>query len=407
MQSLNGQQTVCTIRVDGNTIDEIESFDYSDDVLAIAEESHFSVVSKNRKYRDALRIGDKVEFCLQNPAVNGGAPTVKHRGRIVRRHPRYSPGEGSIVQLVSGDLGWHLQNSDAPLWISLAHKRYRDLCDPATSPFFESSWGFTGVIFDGSIRRALKQGRAIVAAEQGDPLDLLHVIQVEPGTKVADKLVEYCRRVNLLVNVTPDGRLCCFLPDYKQAPLFRIRNRAGDDANNVISCDGPVEDAATRWTQVDVVGEQIAWEGDTGPAQQNPNATKKRGTIRHSEILPFANRHSLADGQMYSQHLAARHAEWVYKRGRFDSWYVSYTVADHHQGGNWWVADSMVDVDDQENGLYGVYYCQSVRCRSSKGSGDVTEIVLREPGLLTASLGVIPDPSLTRSSMKGKPEQVQ
>lgn len=405
-QSKTGQETLCRVIVAGETIEEIESFDYSDDVLTIAEEAHFSVVSKDRKYRDKLKIGDKIEFILQNPAVNGGAHTVRHRGRIVARTPRYSQQEGSIIQCVSANAGWHLQTSDAPLWISLANKSYRDLCDPATSPFFDASWGFSGVRFDGKIRRALKQGRAILVSEASEPLPLLHAIQVEPGVKVADKLVEYCRRVNLLVNVAPDNSLCCFLPDYKQEPLFSIRNRAGDPLNNVLSCEGPVENAATRWTQVDVVGEQIAWEGETGSSQENPNATKKRGTVRHPDILPFANRHTVADGQMYSQFLAARHAEWVYKRGRFDSWYVKYTVPGHHQGGNWWVADSMCSVEDQENNLSGLFYVQSVRFPSHR-EGDVTEVIIREPGLLSASLGVIPDPSLTKSSMSGKPVAVQ
>lgn len=78
-------QTTCRVVVEGRTVEEILSFDYSSDVMAIAEEAHFSVENKNRKYRDQLRLGQRVEFILQNPDVNGGAPTVKHRGATPSR----------------------------------------------------------------------------------------------------------------------------------------------------------------------------------------------------------------------------------------------------------------------------------------------------------------------------------
>ena len=385
-----GTQTTCRVNVNGTTVEEILDWDYSDDVMSIAEECHFTVDNKARKYRDLLRIGDKVEFILQNPSVNGGAPTVKHRGRIVRRHPKYNPRDGSTIGITSADLGWHLQNCDAPLWLSLQNKTYADVCDPATSGFFDESWGFTGVRFDGNIRRSLKQGVAVVALQAQKALDVVHVIQIEPGDKVFDKIVEYSKRINLLVNVSPDGQLCCFLPDYSQAPLYYIRNVDGDESNNVLDCEAE-EDAKTRWTEVTVVGEQVGWDGPKDP--QNPNASKKRGNVRHPGNLPFLHRHTVADGEMYQNGLAQKHAEWIYKRGRFDAWWVKYTVADHHQNGHWWVADTMVYVVDDELGLAGNYYVQSVRCRGSKTGGDTTEVVIRLPGVLSASLGVIADPT--------------
>lgn len=102
------RQTQCRIIVDGETIEEIVNFDYSSDVMAIAEEAHFSVDNRNRKYTGKLRLGQRVEFILQNPAVNGGAATVKHRGVIVHRMGRVSPTDGAMIDVVSADLGWHL-----------------------------------------------------------------------------------------------------------------------------------------------------------------------------------------------------------------------------------------------------------------------------------------------------------
>ena len=39
-------QTTCRVVVEGRTVEEILSFDYSSDVMAIAEEAHFSVENK-------------------------------------------------------------------------------------------------------------------------------------------------------------------------------------------------------------------------------------------------------------------------------------------------------------------------------------------------------------------------
>jgi hypothetical protein len=55
-------QTQCTILCEGQIIEEILSFDYSSDVLAVTENATFTVDSKNKKYRDLLQIGQKIEF---------------------------------------------------------------------------------------------------------------------------------------------------------------------------------------------------------------------------------------------------------------------------------------------------------------------------------------------------------
>jgi hypothetical protein len=230
-------QTQCRVVVEGRTVEEILSFDYSSDVMAIAEEAHFSVENKNRKYRDQLRLGQHVEFILQNPDVNGGAPTVKHRGVIVRRNPKINPSEGSVINITSADLGWHIQNSDAPLWMRLQGKTFADICDPATSPFFDKSWGFTGLDFTGQPRRRLKLGLAAALIEQQRLIQPVHVIQIEPGEKPSEKITEYARRINLLLNVSPDGKVCLFRPNDQQAPLYSLRLRAGDEGCNVLDAD--------------------------------------------------------------------------------------------------------------------------------------------------------------------------
>ena len=388
-------QTQCRVVVNGDTIEEILSFDYTSDVMAIAEPAQFSVDNRGRKYTSKLKIGDRVEFILQNPKVNGGSPTVKHRGVIITRTIKVTPTDGCVIDIVSADLGWHLQNSDAPLWLRLQGKTYADLCDPASSPLFDLAWGFTGLDFTGNPRRRLKLGLAAAAIASQRVIDPVHVIQIEPGEKPADKITEYARRINLLVNVSPDGKLCLFRPNDTQKPLYSLRNRIGDTGNNMLSSE-VVENAATRWTEVVVVGEQFP--GSEGPNDpNNPNATKKRGVVKHPGNLPFTHRKTQADGELFANNLAQKQAEWVYKRGLFDSWYMQVKVSEHHMGGAWWESDTVAHVVDDDCGVEGNLYVQRVQCSGSVTSADETTVLLRRPGLLSASFGEYPNPPIYRA----------
>lgn len=404
-------QTQCSIVVDGETIEEILSFDYSSDVMAIAEEAHFVVDNKSKKYRDMLRLGSSIEFRTAHPEINGGQPITRHRGVITRREPSLTERDGSVIKITSSDLGWHLQNNNVPIWIRLDNKTYGEIVDAKTSPLIDPSWGFTGVLFESDTRRRLKLGVAAVAAQQQRVLDPVHRIQTEPGDTPAELITEYARRLNLLLNVSPDGRICVFRPNDTQAPLYSLRLRddlarmpgeAGTAAslqNNVLEVR-VVEDARSLYTEVIVVGDPIGYEGSQDP--NNPNASKKRGKVVHPGALPFLHRAVRSDGEMYLNGLAQQHAEWIYKRGIFDAWYATYLVAEHWQDGPqgkfFWEADTVVSVDDDEMGLSGNFYVQRVDCSGAKGQGDVTTVTIRKPGLLSASFGVIPTPSLYRAS---------
>lgn len=387
-------QTICRVIVGGRTVEEIESFDYSSSVMAIAEEAHFTVINKNGKYTPYLRLGETVEFELQNAAINGGAPTVRHRGRIVRRTPSMS-NSGDTIAIVSADLGWHLQNSHLPLWANLQNITYADLCDPASSPLIEKSWGFKGLRFEGDTRRRLKLGVAGAMALSKQVLDPVHRIQVEAGEAPAEKITEYCKRLNLLLNVSPDGYIQCFRPNDTQAPLYTLRGNADGIGNNMIDAS-ITEDARTLWTEVICVGDQIGYEGTQAPT--NPNATKKRGKVSHPGNLPFMHRKTFADGEMFLGGLAQKTAEWAYKRGVFDAWVMTVRLAEHHDGRNWYESDTVADTESDRLGVFGHFYVESVHCSGSKTSADETTMILRKPGLLSAAFGEYPNPPIYRAS---------
>ncbi len=389
-------QTQCTILVEGQIVEEILSFDYNSDILNVTENATFTVDSKNKKYRDMLQIGQKIEFRLSHPKVNGGAPTTKHKGRIVSRVPRYSPQTGTEIKITSADGGWHLENSHAPIWLRLLGKDFSDLCDPQTSNLFDPSWDFPGVRFDGDIRRKLKQAikTQVALLNQRALPDPAFVVQIEPGDTAASKIIEFARRykdennnAGLLLNVSSDGWLCVYKPNDQQKPLYSVRCMDNDPRNNVLEAE-LTETALTRWTEVEVVGEQIESEIVPGTIDpNNPNAKKKRGKISHPTALPFVHRHTVTDGEMVSTGQSQTHAEWIYRRGQFDSWSIVYTLNEHYQDGNWYESDTVVSVSDDELGVYGNFYVQAVHCSGIKNTGDTTRMIVRKPGLLTASLG--------------------
>ena len=145
-----------------------------------------------------------------------------------------------------------------------------------------------------------------------------------------------------------------------------------------------------------MVGEQLP--GQFYDDVANPNATKKRGRVVHPGALPFTHRKTAADGEMYENGLAQKQAEWMYKRGIFDAWVATYNVSEHHQNGYWWESDTVVHIDDDELGLLGNFYVQSVHCTGSKQAGDTTTVTVRKPGLLSASFGEYPNPPIFRAN---------
>lgn len=410
--------TKVRIVVDGETIDEVTELDYASDMLAVGDQAHFTVPNLGRRYTGSLQEGSLVELSMSNPYVRGpksslahrsppqgskssGDYTLKHRGRIVERVAEGSPTGGSFIKVTAADLGWHLQNCCAPLWFNLRQGNLRDLIDPARSRpgrggqplyFLDPSFGLKGVRGSNKINRNLKQSVKTAEAVALQELTLF-AIQVEPSDHILDKILEYARRENLLVNVSVDGYLQAWLPDYSEPPQYHIVNRAGQ--SNILSYRR-VDDIRSRYTEVECVGEQFGFEGDTQDPN-NPNATKKRGKVKSADLpqhmqsnLPFLHRLTFSDGEMYNRGLAKKMAEWRYKRSLFDSFFVEYIVEEHYQDGVWWEADFMCSVDDEDAGLSGNFYIQSVNCTSRKSEGDLTRVVLRLPGLLTAGLDRYP-----------------
>lgn len=384
------QRTVAEIEVGlpgqpSVVIDEIKEFDYSSDVLAVGDEQHFTVLLDERgdRIRD-LRGGSTVRLYLRNPAVNGGSRTLKHLGILTEVEASPKTGE---IRCTSADLGWHLTHCHAPLWRSLRHATYQDLCDPdGPHTFLERSFGFRGLRSGkgvNALNRGLKLGRQVAAIAANRVIDPVYAIQIEAGDSYFDTMSRYAQRINLLVGVTVDGYIQIWNPDYDREPAYRF---------NVSRTESNVEDLVWRttidsvYTEVVCVGETTGYQGSQDP--NDPNASHRRGAFRNPAALPFTHRLTFGDGEMWSTAYARKQAEWRYKRGQFDSHYLIVTILDHHQGGQWLESDQMVRVTCPELGLQDAsYYVASVVCESRVQGGDRAHLCLRLPYLLSASWG--------------------
>lgn len=372
-------------------------FSYSSDVLQLGDAFSVQIPNPRGLYTSKFLRGQTVQLFLRHPDVNGNAQTLKHMGVIVRRTQSVSE-RGSVIQIDCADLGWHLVSNAAPLWYRLQNVQLRTLLtDPA---WIDPSWGIRGLTTDKTadklIRQGVRNGRAQAALDlQNAALGTLAYIQVEPGDMIADTIAQYCRRINRLVNVSCDGFLTVFLPDYRQEASYRIDFHGFDESSrteNTVLDVQISEDITSIYTEVICVGEIVGGDLTQDPSQ---NATKRRGAFVNPSALPFVHRTSFADGDIFDKPTAAAQALWRYNRGIFDSWQAVYVVRGHWQAINgqralWWESDAMCSVNDSVNGLAGNFYVASVRCDRDE-KGDRTTVTLRKP-VLSASFGVYKNP---------------
>jgi hypothetical protein len=399
-----GASTRARIEIGGLAVNEVTGFSYSSDVMAVGDTCNLVVVNEQRRYNRTLRRGDLLKIFMRNPRVNGGAEALKFLGRVITREAETSAQVGHLLHLGCADLGWHLKNCCAELWRQLEFITYPQFLDPsaATSLFSETvhRFGFRGLRSDNLPNRLLKQGLAPLKAELASFFDPLSRVEVDAGDTIHDKLVGPLRRENKLLNVSVDGFIQVWTPNYAKPAEYQIRRR-GTQSNLLEGRHW--ESCETTYTEVECVGEQFGQELYTDGT--DPHATKRLGVypdpIKDKDVaagVPFVHRLTFNDPEMYREELAYQLAKWKWQQGQYDSEYFEYLVPEHWQIGpdgvaRWWEPDAICDLDDEEFGVSGRYYVHSVFYETDAESGDTTRVVLRRPDLLAASFGSVPTPA--------------
>lgn len=388
-------------------VDE-SGYSYSSDVLTLTDTGTVNLANPDGQYSGKIKKGASLQLYMSDPAVNGGASVLRLTGIVT--NPRMSASGGEKIQVQFSDLGWHLENCDAPLYIGL-YGNWNDLLrnllqgpkDKTTGKRSDRKWGFQNaagniaVSFSSGSKdlyTALNQGRqgfersALRRADKGgDSLGFIPPIQSEAGMKIGQILVDYARRAKLLVNIESDGFLVFFQPNYSKAPGYTIEYHASTysrrSTNNIIdgslSIDDPIDGEYTDVSCCSTTT-NIQFQNTT----EHPNATKTRGRYRDIDNLPFYRQATFSDGDQMDQTALNNRAIWYFQRGKFDSWTYTCDVHGHSQGGIFWVPNTMVSINDTVHNVVGNYYLQAVTYVRSRSLGTRCKLTLKKPNLLGA-----------------------
>lgn len=404
----NDQTVQVTVTINGVESDLIKQYSYDSDILQLGDPFAVILPDPHNRYSGVLE-GQSIKLNMASPLVGNGQKVQKITGVVTQVIRECSKGGGTVLNVAGADLGWHLCNNDAPIWKRLPGMTFAKLYALLVDP----TWGFTGFRAGNDQNARIKMGgnyaRGTVMA--GDN-KVYPIVQIEPGDKPADIFIQYAKLANKLVNVSQDGQLQLFAPNYGPPPgtvptaagtfgtadpiAYRFYNYREDDRRNKYN---NTESARLtrkldgRWTKAVCVGTRvIPLEQGTNP--NDPNANSFRGTftlptgvLANESVFPslgFNRLTAFADPDRLSRDQATARAQWKIRRGQFDSWIYEVTVRGHSQGGNFYEPDTIAEVTDTVLGVSGTLYVSAVRYERDLGTGQLTRLTLRQPRLLAA-----------------------
>lgn len=385
------QPVKATLVVEGTEYDKIEQYSYDNDLLNLGDQWAVTLPDPKGELVGKLQRGQSAELYFEDRNL----PRTKVvTGLITQRRGVANNRTGTKVVVGGADIGWHLVNGCAPMWKRLRGANWKKLLDEATA---EPSWHFAGVKFENHRNTKIKQGRAGVGYLQNYTTpSYVPPIEVELGESWADILIRYAQRENRLVNVSSDGYLQLFEPNYKGRAAYRfIARRKDPNQNNVIesALDERIDGV---YSDVTCVGSVVRYIGTDD--RTNPHQGQFVG--RYSDAnAPFYRLLTFADGEVYSnspvkgqrETQSQKRAQWRARREQFNAWEYTATVSQHSQWSAteevplWITVDTMAEVDDEFHGVKGNYYITRVRYQRTKQQGTTTEVHMRQANLLQAS----------------------
>ena len=407
---------------------DIKNFSLRDDIQSLYDPFSFTLVNPKGELNYLLEAIDQkhyvpIRIFHLDPFVNAGAPRLWMRGVILNAQARSGLG-GSAITFSGYDLGW-LLTSCAPFgrdmnlqglsWPRMAQK----LIDPSwIAPgggvgklYGSNGYGLRGIIGI-STSRQIRQGREdaeveatrkqlALAARTSNRQEILIAnnlstraptpkIMVQPGETVGDILIRYAKleEVPRFVNVTPDGDLCFYSPDYTTPPQY-VYNYNWDEAlserNNVLDGSRNLDGSGVN-NYLECVSSKLYALAIA--EKDNPMEGLETGFAKHYDATSdyFLRRLTFSDNERYTEGRAAKRAEWRYKQGQFASETVSFTVQGHSQNGLPFASNARADVRCDKLGVNKVMYQSAVEYhQSEEGQGikSTTVITLKKDKLWT------------------------
>ncbi|WP_254654907.1 phage baseplate assembly protein [Neisseria sp. oral taxon 014] len=197
--------------------------------------------------------------------------------------------------------------------------------------------------------------------------DKTHKVQIEPGSRAWDALLEYAEANGLWPWLEPDGTLVIGGPDYTAAPVAELVLRTNGQNNNIKRLEVN-RDMAARYSEVTVLAQSHS-------GKNNIKATAKDESVKlHRPLI-------VTEPDIDSQAQAQRKAKKRLADSRLEGLTITATVQGHRtDDGTLWQPGQRINVLSEPDGIDAVYFLMARTFTGGRGQPTETVLTLKEDG---------------------------
>ena len=323
-----------TLLINGKTHGQWTNYDIVSDLLTPADDFSVTLGRPVDAKPDTVRAGDKVE-------VRVGGDTVLS-GRIDRVQTVTEKG-GKTLTIQGRDDAGVLLDCSAPLF-NAQDMDLNQIIEKIVKPL-----GLAKIRIDAA------------------KTDKTHKVQIEPGSRAWDALLEYAEANGLWPWLEPDGTLVVGGPDYTAAPVAELVLRANGQNNNIKRLEVN-RDMAARYSEVTVLAQSHS-------GKNNIKATAKDESVKlHRPLI-------VTEPDIDSQTQAQRKAKKRLADSRLEGLTITATVQGHRtDDGTLWQPGQRINVLSEPDGIDAVYFLMARTFTGGRGQPTETVLTLKEDG---------------------------
>ena len=323
-----------TLLINGKTHGQWTNYDIVSDLLTPADDFSVTLGRPVDAKPDAVQAGDKVE-------VRVGGDTVLS-GRIDRVQTVTEKG-GKTLTIQGRDDAGVLLDCSAPLF-NAQDMDLNQIIEKIVKPL-----GLAKIRIDAA------------------KTDKTHKVQIEPGSRAWDALLEYAEANGLWPWLEPDGTLVIGGPDYTAAPVAELVLRTNGQNNNIKRLEVN-RDMVARYSEVTVLAQSHS-------GKNNIKATAKDESVKlHRPLI-------VTEPDIDSQAQAQRKAKKRLADSRLEGLTITATVQGHRtDDGTLWQPGQRINVLSEPDGIDAVYFLMARTFVGGRGQGTETVLTLKEDG---------------------------
>lgn len=323
-----------TLLINGKTHGQWTNYDIVSDLITPADDFSVTLGRPVDAKPDTVRAGDKVE-------VRVGGDTVLS-GRIDRVQTVTEKG-GKTLTIQGRDDAGVLLDCSAPLF-NAQDMDLNQIIEKIVKPL-----GLAKIRIDAA------------------KTDKTHKVQIEPGSRAWDALLEYAEANGLWPWLEPDGTLVIGGPDYTAAPVAELVLRTNGQNNNIKRLEVN-RDMAARYSEVTVLAQSHS-------GKNNIKATTKDESVKlHRPLI-------VTEPDIDSQAQAQRKAKKRLADSRLEGLTITATVQGHRtDDGTLWQPGQRINVLSEPDGIDAVYFLMARTFTGGRGQPTETVLTLKEDG---------------------------